>query len=138
MADTDNTSPIAPVAISPPVVSTVYERKMAPDAPGGRGPLRFEEGLATDTDLPYEFVNGAHQGYVTAPGRPNHNQNVYEKYPEETMRERVHVGSASWVEAPTYLGAFAGGTSNEAEVKYIEVDRSGGRYQRRNASQVND
>ena len=136
--DRQNVSPIAPTAVPPPQVSTVYERKMAPDMPGGRGPLRFEEGLATDTDLPYEFVNGAHQGYATAPGRPNHNINVYEKYPEETMRERVHVGSASWVEAPTYLGAFAGGTSNEAEVRYIEVDRSGGRYQRRNASQVTD
>ena len=138
MADVQNTSPIAPVAVPPSVVSTVYERKMAPDMSGGRGPLRFEEGLATDTDLPMEFVNGAHQGYVTAPGRPNHNQNVYEKWPDETMRERVHVGSASWVEAPTYLGAFAGGTSAEAERRYIQVDRNGGGYRRRNASQVTD
>lgn len=138
MADATNVSPIAPTAVPPSVQSSTYERKMAPDMPGGRGPLRFEEGLATDTDLPMEFVNGAHQGYATAPGRPNHNVNVYEKWPDETMRERVHVGSASWVEAPTYLGAFAGGTSAEAERKYIEVDRSGGRYQRRNASQVTD
>lgn len=138
MADMENTSPIAPVAIPPSVVSSVYERKMAPDAPGGRGPLRFEEGLATDTDLPMEFVNGVQQGCIPAPGRPNHNANVYEKWPDETMRERVHVGSASWVEAPTYLGAFAGGTSPEAEQKYIQVDRSGGRYQRRNPSQVTD
>jgi hypothetical protein len=138
MAESSNVSPIAPTAVPPAQQSTTYERKMAPDMPGGRGPLRFEEGLATDTDLPMEFVNGAHQGYATAPGRPNHNVNVYEKGPDETMRERVHVGSASWVEAPTYLGAFAGGTSAEAERKYIQVDRSGGKYVRRNASQVTD
>ena len=143
MADAQNSSPIAPVATPPSVVSNVYEQKMAPDMPGGRGPLRFEEGLATDTDIPNEFVNGVTQGYVTAPGRPNHNRNVYEKMPEETMRERVHVGSAAWVEAPTYLAAFAGGTSAEAERKYVQVDRGhpnpdGARYQRRNASQVTE
>lgn len=138
MADMQNTSPIAPVAIPPSVVSSVYERKMAPNAPGGRGPLRFEEGLASDTDLPNEFVNGVRQGCIPAPGRPNHNANVYEKWPDETMRERVHVGSASWVEAPTYLSSFAEGTSPEAERRYIQVDRSGGRYERRNPSQVTD
>ena len=50
-----------------------------------RGPLRFEEGVATDTDVPSDFQVGVSQGYVTAPGRPNHNANVYEKWPEETM-----------------------------------------------------
>ncbi len=25
-----------------------------------RGPLRFEEGVATDTDIPYEFGRGAY------------------------------------------------------------------------------
>jgi len=138
MADAQNVSPIAPTAVPPPQVSAVYERKVAPNMPGGRGPLRFEEGLATDTDIPSEFVFGAHQGYATAPGRPNHNVNVYEKPAEQTTSERAHPGSASWVEAPTYLGAFAGGTSAEAEVKYIQVDRNGARYQRRNASQVLD
>ena len=54
------------------------------------------------------------------------------------MRERVHVGSAAWVEAPTYLGAFAGGSGAEAEQNYIQVDRSGGRYERRNPAQVMD
>lgn len=136
MADMQNRSPLAPTALPPSVQSSVYERKMAPDAPGGRGPLRFEEGLATDTDIPYEFVNGMRQGYATGPR--GHNANVYEKYPEETMRERVHVGSAAWVEAPTYLGAFAGGSGNEAECNYIQVDRSGGRYERRNPAQVLD
>lgn len=102
-----------------------------------RGPLRFEEGVATDTDVPNDFQVGVSQGYVTAPGRPNHNQNVYEKYPDETMKQRAHVGSASWVEAPTYLGEFAGGAS-PSEVKYEAVARSGGRYERANPANVPD
>jgi hypothetical protein len=117
----------------------VYEVKVAPSLPGNRGPLRFEEGLATDTDIPNEFQKGVMQGYITAPGRPNHNANVYEKSAEETMQERVHVGSASWVEAPTYLGEFAHGSFNDyAAQKYEQVDRSGGRYERLNPAEVDD
>jgi hypothetical protein len=127
---------LAPAPVVPQQQSAVYEVKMAPDMPGGRGPLRFEEGLATDTDLPYEFVNGMRQGYVDD-GR-GHNRNVYEKWPEETMRERIHVGSASWVEAPTYLQAFMGGSSPEAERNYIEVARSGARTERPSAAVVRD
>lgn len=132
------TSPLAPLDNVPERVGNVYERKAAPDMPGGRGPLRFEEGLASDTDLPMEFANGIMQGYEPAPGRDNHNKNVYEKFPEETMRERVHVGSASWVEAPTYLGSFAAGTSREGERNYIEVTRDGGKQHRQDAAVVRD
>ena len=131
-----NQSPLAPAAVPPSQVSAVYERKMAPDMPGGRGPLRFEEGLATDTDLPFEFVNGMRQGYVT--DSRGHNRNVYEKSAQETMQERIHVGSASWVEAPTYLAGFAGGASNEAERNYIQVNQGEGRKQRRSPAQVLD
>lgn len=127
---------LAPAPSVPQQQSSVYEVKVAPNMPGGRGPLRFEEGLATDTDLPMEFVNGMKQGYIDD-GR-GHNRNVYEKWPEETMRERVHVGSASWVEAPTYLQGFMGGASPEAEQNYIQVARSGGHYQRPSASVVRD
>lgn len=117
---------------------SIYERKMGANTVR-RGPLRFEEGVATDTDVPTEFQKGAMQGYLTAPGRPNHNQNVYEKSPQETMRERVHVGSASWVEAPTYLGEFSQGSfSDYAETSYEQVDRSGGRYERLNPAVVDD
>ena len=68
-----------------------------------RGPLRFEEGIPTDTDVPNEFGRGAY-GDPTgdARGRPF----VGVKTPEETMRERAHVGSATWIEAPTMLGDF--------------------------------
>jgi hypothetical protein len=104
-----------------------------------RGPLRFEEGVATDTDVPSEFAKGVMQGYLTAPGRPNHNANVYEKSPQETMAERAHVGSAAWVEAPTYLSGFAEGSFTDyASVSYEQVDRSGGRYQRINPAVVDD
>lgn len=115
-----------------------YEAKPAQNVMR-RGPLRFEEGVATDTDVPNEFTKGVMQGYITAPGRPNHNANVYEKFPEETMAERAHVGSAAWVEAPTFLGEYAHGSfSGYAEQKYEQVDRSGGRYQRINPASVQD
>lgn len=132
-----NMSPLAPVINAPAQVSSFYEAKVGNNT-ARRGPLRFEEGIATDTDVPNDFVVGVQQGTMPAPGRPNHNRNVYEKYPEETMRERAHLGSASWVEAPDYLGAFSDGTSDEADHRFIQVNRSGGSYHRRNPSQVTD
>lgn len=127
---------LAPAPSVPQQQSSVYEVKVAPDMPGGRGPMRFEEGLATDTDLPNEFVYGMRQGYDTDPR--GHNLNVYEKDAATTTRERVHVGSASWTESPTYLSGFMGGSSPEAEQNYIQVNRDGGSYRRRNAAQVLD
>ena len=138
MADMDRVSPLGPVIVPPERQGTVYEAKMAPNASGGRGPLRFESGLATDTDIPNEFVNGIKQGYMTAPGRPNNNMNVFEKWPEETIRERAHPGSSAWVLAPTMLGDFAEGAGSEAEQHYVEVDRTGASYMRRNPAVVQD
>jgi hypothetical protein len=127
---------LAPDPRFPERVGNVYEVKGAPNAPDGRGPLRFEEGLGTAPQIPGEFVTGIMQGIRT--DARGHNANVYEKSPAETMQERAHPGSAAWVEAPTYLGAFAGGTSPEAERRYIQVTRSGGRQERRNAAEVMD
>lgn len=132
-----NTSPLAPVAVPPEVASPFYERKVGENY-ARRGPLRFEEGIATDTSVPNDFIVGVQQGIVPAPGRPNHNANVYEKSAAETMQERAHLGSASWVEAPSFLGAFAQGTSPEAEVRYIQTCVDGSRYERRNPAQVMD
>jgi hypothetical protein len=130
---------LAPTPGFPERVGTVYEAKIAPAIPGNRGPLRFEEGIGTDTDVPNEFTKGAMQGYLTAPGRPNHNANVFEKYPEETMKERAHVGSAAWVESPQYLGEFAHGTNTEiAALRYEQDIRSGGHYARRSPAVVTD
>jgi hypothetical protein len=73
-----------------------------------RGPLRFEEGVATDTDIPNDFGLGAYGDTGgDARGRP---YTMY-KDPAETMRERAHVGSATWIEAPTMLQDFVIGAS---------------------------
>lgn len=122
---------IGPAPQFPERAPQMYDRKFSPAAPGQEGPLRFQEGVATDSDVPTEFTKGAMQGYIAAPGRPNRNANVFEKYPEETMKERAHVGSAAWIEAPTMLGDFAQGAfTDHGEIRFEEVIRSGGRYQR--------
>ena len=130
---------IAPAPKMPERVGATYDRKMSPAATGQRGPLRFEEGIATDTDVPNEFTKGAMQGYAPAPGRPNRNQNVFEKLPEETMRERAHVGSAAWVEAPSHLSEFAaGGFADHGDNRFEEVTRNGSHQAAGNASVVQD
>lgn len=132
-------SNIAPVPSFPERVGTTYERKISPAATGLRGPLRFEEGIATDTDVPLDFELGLSQGYDTPAGRPNHNESVHTKPAAETMSERAHVGSASWVEAPTYLNEFSQGNFQDyAETSFEEVIRSGNHYQRINPAEVND
>lgn len=135
-------SPIAPAPRFPERVPTYYEGKMAGSMPGQQGPARFYEGLLTDRDLSTEFSNGAMQGYTTAPGRPNHNENVYEKWPEQTMAERAHPGSSAWPESPMYTGEFAHGTDTQlTERRYEQVDRNspyGSRYMRQNAAEVQD
>lgn len=127
-------SPLAPDPEFQESSDRYYETKMASN-PARRGPLRFQEGIATDTDVPNEFARGAMQGYETPAGRANHNMNVFEKSPEETMRERAHVGSASWPEAPTYLAEYAAGAS-ETEQKYMQVDRGDGHHNRHNYARV--
>lgn len=130
---------ISPNPMFPEKAPNVYERKLAPGMPGGRGPLRFEEGVATDTDIPVGFERGMDDGYIAAPGRPGHNAKVDTKYAQETMAERAHVGSAAWVEAPAFLGEFAHGSfADYDEVEFEQVDRSGSSYMRVNPAQVND
>ena len=129
---------IAPNPQFPEKVGYTYERKMAPSIPANRGPLRFEEGVATDTDVPNDFTKGVMQGLVSAPGRPNHNANVFEKPAAETMQQRAHVGSAAWVEAPEMLGDFAHGAfAGSDKVEYEQVDRSN-RPHRMNPAVVQD
>ena len=129
---------IAPSPQFPERAPHNYEVKGADNATR-RGPLRFEEGIATDTDVPNEFQKGMMQGYIPAAGRPNRNANVFEKPAAETLAERAHVGSAAWVEAPTFLGEFAHGPHNDYAAQTIEtVVRSGGRTQRTSATVVND
>lgn len=73
-----------------------------------RGPLRFEEGVATDTDIPNEFGRGAY-GDTAGDGRGR--SFTVRKDPMETTRERAHVGSAAWIEAPTMLQDFVYGVT---------------------------
>jgi hypothetical protein len=130
---------IAPDPKFPERSGTMYDRKMAGSVPGQRGPLRFEEGIATDTDVPQQFTTGAMQGYMPAAGRPNRNAAVWQKTAEETMRERAHVGSAAWVEAPAYLGEFsAGGFADHGDNRFEEVFRSGAHQQSANPAVVQD
>jgi hypothetical protein len=130
---------IAPTPKFPESADTAYDRKMSPATPGQRGPLRFEEGLATDTDIPQEFTTGAMSGYEPAAGRPNRNKPVHTKTAEETMRERAHVGSAAWVEAPAHLSEFsAGAFADHGDNRFEEKFLSGGNQKAGNPSVVND
>ena len=81
---------------------TGYEHVQAVNT-ARRGPLRFEEGVATDTDIPADFGRGA---YGDPGGDGRGRAFTATKGPDETMRERAHVGSASWIEAPTMLQDF--------------------------------
>lgn len=129
---------ISPAPQFPERGPQVFERKGG-DNPVRRGPLRFEEGIATDTDVPTDFQKGMMQGLIPAAGRPNRNANVFEKPAAETLSERAHVGSASWIEAPTFLQEFAHGTMNDYSAAQIEIKPvSGGRSQRQSATVVND
>lgn len=123
---------IAPVPSSPEIGAYAFERKMAPDAAGVRGPLRYEEGLGTDTDVPAGFVRGATEALNGAPGHPNWvDPETQFKHANETMAQRAHPGSSAWTESPTFRGEFSRDALQDyASPSYDQVDRSGGRYQR--------
>jgi len=130
----------APNPMFPEKSPTAFERGFAPSIPGNKGPLRFEEGIATDTDVPYDFGQGAYQDTAPAPGRMNHNNHeMFFKWPEQTMRERAHVGSASWIEAPEVLGEFVQGASaGEGMPTFEYTYNTGAHMNRPNATVVFD
>ena len=101
-----------------------------------RGPLRFEEGVATDTDVPTDFGLGAY-GDTQGDGRGRPYLCV--KDPATTMQERAHVGSASWIEAPTMLSDFVIGASVGQGPPQFEMELgSEARLVRLNPAMVND
>jgi hypothetical protein len=53
------------------------------------------------------------------------------------MSERAHVGSASWIDAPSCLQSFVGGVT-EPPQQFGDVLRSGGRYERMAPEVVSD
>jgi hypothetical protein len=129
---------IGPSPMFPERAPQIYEMKGAGN-PERRGPLRFEEGIATDTDVPTDFETGIMNGFAAAPGRPNRNAPVWQKPAEQTMSERAHVGSAAWIEAPTYLGEFAHGSFTNYSEQIVETKVvSGGRMMRLNPTVVQD
>jgi hypothetical protein len=114
---------------------TGYESEIASN-PVRRGPLRFEEGVATDTDIPYEFGRGAY-GDTAGDARGRQTMAGMIKTPQETMRERVHMGSASWIEAPAELSEFVQGAMSD-HPSFERVQGSESRILRFNATVVND
>ena len=131
---------ISPNPMFPETQQTMFESTYAPSIPGNRGPLRFEEGVATDTDVPYDFGVGAYEDTAPSPMRQNHNNpEMFYKYAEETMRERAHVGSATWIEAPAMLGDFVQGSmSGEGMPVWEYAYNTGGMMKRPNPTVVYD
>jgi len=103
----------------------VFEKKIAPSKSGNKGPLRFEEGVATETDIPQDFRKGAYED--TAPDSRGHARSeMFYKHAADTQRERAHIGSASWIEAPEVLGDFVqGATSGDHRPTFEYVHNSG-------------
>lgn len=118
----ENTVTIAPQNPYSERGRQAFEGTFAPSMPGGRGPLRFEEGIATDTDVPADFARGAYADPTFAPGRLNHaNPDAQFKHASETMRERAHLGSAAWVDSPALLGDFVEGAGVGQRVEFERV-----------------
>lgn len=113
---------IAPTPQYPEKPTNVYERSWGENR-ARRGALRFQEGVETDTDIPRNFAVG-----VTAGADVNI---THRKNPDETLQERAHVGSASWIEAPSMLGQFANGAGEPPQRTNYEY-RNGARQQRIN------
>lgn len=112
-----------------------YEHAIAVNT-ARRGPLRFEEGVATDTDIPNDFGQGA---YGDPGGDGRGRPFTPRKDPAQTMQERAHVGSASWIEAPTMLSDFVIGASVGQSGPSFEMEvGSESRLIRVNPAQVND
>lgn len=128
---------LAPVPNAPESAGHTYERRMAPSRPGNRGPLRFEEGLATDPDVPRDFERGATEGFGTDARQSDVDRETQFKHAAETQRERAHPGSAAWTDSPTFREEFASEANGDwNEPSYVQVDRSGGRYERTNVAKV--
>lgn len=131
---------VSPAPMFPEKSPTFFERDLAPSIPMNKGPLRFEEGVATDTDVPADFMQGAYEDTAPSPLRMNHsNPEAVFKHPMDTMRERAHVGSASWIEAPTVLSDFVqGAMSGDGMPQWEYAFNTGAHMNRPNPTVVSD
>jgi len=126
---------VAPNPMFPEKSPNVFERSMAPSIPMNRGPKRFMEGVANDTDVPNDFGQGAYADTAPSGRRMNHNNpEMFYKYPEQTMQERAHVGSASWIEAPAMLGDFVQGSMSGDGMPTFEYAYNSGAHANRPAA----
>ena len=131
---------IAPNPLFPERVPQAFELAFAANPAGNRGDMRFEEGIGTDTDVPNDFVRGAFIDPTSMPGRINYNNpDAVYKHADETMRERAHVGSASWIEAPAMLSDFVAGAGvGQTPPSYEMIVVSGGYAYRRAPTVIDD
>ena len=131
---------VAPAPMFPEKSPTMFERGFAPSIPMNKGPLRFEEGVATDTDVPRDFAQGAYMDTAPSPMRMNHNNpEMMYKPAAQTMQERAHVGAASWIEAPAVLSEFVQGAVAGDGMPTFEYEyNTGGHMNRPNATVVFD
>lgn len=131
---------IAPNPLFPERMSQSYDRDAALNIPANRGPLRHEEGIATDTDVPSDFIRGAFGDTRSLRGRLNRiDPGSIRKEAAETMQERAHVGSAAWVEAPTLLSDFMQGAGvGQTPPQFERVVNSGAMVARRSQTVILD
>jgi hypothetical protein len=123
---------IAPQNPYPEAMRNVFERTLAPSIPMNRGPQNFQEGVATDTDVPRDFGQGAYMDTSSSPMRMNHNnREMFYKYPEQTMQERAHVGAAAWIEAPGVLSDFVTGSMSGDGMPTFEMAYNTGMHMNR-------
>ncbi len=120
----------APQNPYPEQQQNTFERTYAPSIPGNKGPLRFEEGVALDTDVPNDFGKGAY-GDTGGDRRGRPAREMFYKWPEETMRERAHVGSAAWNESPEVLSDFVQGSVSGDGMPSFEYAYNSGTHQNR-------
>ena len=78
--------------------------------------------------MPNNFAQGAYGDTSSGPVTTI-------KTPEEVTRERAHVGSASWIEAPVALGEFVQGAQSDHPT-FERVQGSEARLVRNNAARV--
>lgn len=96
-----------------------------------RGPLRFEEGLVTDTDIPNEFRRGCYADTTYDAQQSGAGWGPWTKMPAETMRERAHAGSSTWIDADSLLREFVQGAHVGMGEPSYEVETNPGTIQRR-------
>jgi hypothetical protein len=56
---------------------------------------------------------------------------MFFKEPAQTMRERAHMGSASWIEAPSVLSEFVQGTTSGDGMPEFEYTYNSGAHMNR-------